>query len=72
MAQPCGINNSMIFSLFAPLPFQFIEHLIQNSDGEITIEDAKKYWHKVKKLLTNKIPDAGGFSLGFLYGITYS
>lgn len=29
----------------------------------------KKYWEKVKVILTNNIPDAGGFSLGFFYGL---
>lgn len=43
-----------------------------NKDGALTAEDAKAYWQKLKKILTNGIPDAGGFSLGFLYGITYA
>uniref|UniRef100_A0A7S1Z4Q8 Uncharacterized protein n=1 Tax=Trieres chinensis TaxID=1514140 RepID=A0A7S1Z4Q8_TRICV len=43
-----------------------------DADGKITIDDAKTYWQKLKKILTNKVPDAGGFSLGFLYGVTYS
>jgi uncharacterized membrane protein (Fun14 family) len=41
------------------------------SDGTVSIEDAQAYWKKLKTLLTNKIPSAGGFSLGFLYGVRY-
>ena len=29
------------------------------------------YWKKFKALMTNKIPSAGGFSFGFLYGVRY-
>jgi len=43
-----------------------------DADGELTIEDAKTYWHKLKKMLTYNVPSAGGFSAGFLYGVTYS
>mmetsp|Transcript_37226 Transcript_37226/g.77284 ORF Transcript_37226/g.77284 Transcript_37226/m.77284 type:complete len:124 (-) Transcript_37226:162-533(-) len=40
-----------------------------NGDGTLDAEDVKTYWAKVKTVLMNGIPDAGGFSLGFLYGI---
>ena len=43
-----------------------------NSDGKLDVEDAKTYWRKVKGVLTNGIPDAGGFSLGFLWAVRYS
>uniref|UniRef100_A0A7S4MP33 EF-hand domain-containing protein n=1 Tax=Odontella aurita TaxID=265563 RepID=A0A7S4MP33_9STRA len=43
-----------------------------DSDGKLTIDDAKTYWQKLKMILTNKIPDTGGFSLGFLYAVGYS
>ena len=42
-----------------------------NKDGSLTAEDAKAYWKKLKQILTHNIPNAGGFSLGFLYGVTY-
>lgn len=38
-------------------------------DGVIDAEDAKKWWQSFKKIMTNKLPSAGGFSLGFLYGV---
>ena len=41
----------------------------QTGDGKIDVEDAKVYWRKLRALLTNKFPDAAGFSLGFLYGV---
>jgi len=41
-------------------------------DGKLGGEDVKEYWKKVKEILTSNIPDAGGFSLGFLYGVTYA
>mmetsp|Transcript_24698 Transcript_24698/g.51253 ORF Transcript_24698/g.51253 Transcript_24698/m.51253 type:complete len:136 (-) Transcript_24698:219-626(-) len=40
-----------------------------DNDGKITEKDVKKYWSKVKVILTNKVPDAGGFLLGFFYGL---
>ncbi|KAL7576579.1 hypothetical protein ACA910_018070 [Epithemia clementina (nom. ined.)] len=43
-----------------------------NSDGKLDAEDAKMYWSKVKAILANGIPDAGGFSLGFLWAVRYS
>mmetsp|Transcript_25266 Transcript_25266/g.31132 ORF Transcript_25266/g.31132 Transcript_25266/m.31132 type:complete len:125 (+) Transcript_25266:80-454(+) len=43
-----------------------------DGDGELTVEDAKTYWTKVKKILTYNVPSAGGFSLGFVYGMTYN
>ena len=43
-----------------------------NKDGALSAEDAKEYWKKVKSILTHNIPNAGGFSLGFLYGVAYA
>lgn len=43
-----------------------------NKGGSLTAEDAKAYWKKLKQILTHNIPNAGGFSLGFLYGVTYA
>lgn len=43
-----------------------------NKDGALNAEDAKEYWKKLKAILTHNIPNAGGFSLGFLYGVTYA
>lgn len=49
-----------------------IKKIDTDGDGKLTVLDAKNYWIKVKQILTNKVPSAGGFSLGFLYGINYS
>jgi hypothetical protein len=43
----------------------------QDGDGQFTAADAKVYWRKFKALLTNKLPDGAGFSLGFLFGIKH-
>ena len=43
--------------------------MLQDGDGELTVKDAKVYWSKVKKILTYNLPSAGGFSLGFMYGL---
>jgi len=42
-----------------------------SGDGKFDVEDMKVYWRKVKKVLTYKIPSAGGFSLGFLYAVKH-
>lgn len=41
----------------------------RNGDGSFDAEDWKAYWKSLKAILTNKVPAAGGFSLGFLYGL---
>lgn len=38
-------------------------------DGKLDHTDLKAYWAKLKKVLMYKIPSAGGFSMGFLYGV---
>lgn len=40
-----------------------------NGNGSLDSEDLKAYWKSFKAILTNKVPAAGGFSLGFLYGL---
>jgi uncharacterized membrane protein (Fun14 family) len=42
-----------------------------DKDGKVTAEDVIEYWKVLKKVLTYKLPSAGGFSLGFLYGVRY-
>jgi len=41
----------------------------KDNDGEITEKDLRIYWEKAKKILTHNIPDASGFSLGFMFGL---
>jgi len=53
------------------LKIDFIQKVDTTGDGLLSADDAKVYWQKLKKLLTNKIPSAGGFSMGFLYGVRY-
>jgi len=52
-------------------PFNYTERR-QDGDGELTVSDAKVYWEKAKKILTLNIPSAGGFTMGFMYGLTYN
>lgn len=40
-----------------------------NKDGKINEADAKEWWEVFKKIMVNKLPSAGGFGLGFLYGV---
>jgi uncharacterized membrane protein (Fun14 family) len=49
----------------------FVKSVDTTGDGVLNADDAKVYWQKFKKLMTNKIPSAGGFSFGFLYGVRY-
>mmetsp|Transcript_48184 Transcript_48184/g.73356 ORF Transcript_48184/g.73356 Transcript_48184/m.73356 type:complete len:124 (-) Transcript_48184:79-450(-) len=48
-----------------------MKKLDTTGDGKVDGEDMKVWWRKVKNLLTNKLPSAGGFSLGFLYGVKH-
>jgi hypothetical protein len=50
--------------------FWFISTILQ--DGKIDEEDAKAWWRIIKEVLVYKLPSAGGFSLGFLYGARYA
>lgn len=43
-----------------------------DGDGEVTVEDLNNYWKKVRTILTKNVPSAGGFSLGFMYGLKYN
>ena len=47
--------------------FQLV--IFQDGDGELGAGDMKVYWTKLKSLLTKNLPNSGGFSIGFLYGI---
>jgi len=40
-----------------------------DGDGKLTVDDVKNYWKKIKTILTTGVPDASGFSVGFLYGL---
>lgn len=51
------------------LRLDFVKKVDKTGDGKLNADDAKVYWQKLRALLTNKIPSAGGFSLGFLYGV---
>ena len=42
-----------------------------NKDGTVDTKDVKEYWKILKKVLTYKLPAAGGFSLGFVWGVRY-
>lgn len=61
-----------LLNQFAHLLTRFIITLsynLKDKDGEITEMDVQRYWQKVKKILTNNIPDASGFGLGFMFGL---
>mmetsp|Transcript_27977 Transcript_27977/g.41321 ORF Transcript_27977/g.41321 Transcript_27977/m.41321 type:complete len:124 (+) Transcript_27977:76-447(+) len=48
-----------------------VKSIDTDGDGELTTKDIKNYWRKFKSIMTSKLPDAGGFSLGFLYGVRH-
>ena len=41
----------------------------KTGDGKLDIDDAQVHWQNMQKVLTNKIPSAGGFGAGFLMGV---
>jgi hypothetical protein len=49
----------------------YVLPILQDGDGTLGTNDLKEYWRRFKNIMVNKIPDAGGFSLGFLYGVRY-
>jgi FUN14 domain-containing protein 1 len=42
-----------------------------DGDGKLTSKDALAIWGKVKNVLSDQLPGAGGFSAGFALGIYY-
>jgi uncharacterized membrane protein (Fun14 family) len=46
-----------------------IKKVDTDGDGKLSADDMKAYWAKLKSLLTANLPNSGGFSLGFFYGI---
>jgi len=46
-----------------------ISKIDTDADGKITKVDLKKYWEKVKIILTYNMPSASGFSIGFFCGL---
>eukprot|EP00535_Pseudo-nitzschia_heimii_P008649 CAMPEP_0197178228 /NCGR_PEP_ID=MMETSP1423-20130617/3583_1 /TAXON_ID=476441 /ORGANISM="Pseudo-nitzschia heimii, Strain UNC1101" /LENGTH=130 /DNA_ID=CAMNT_0042627935 /DNA_START=104 /DNA_END=496 /DNA_ORIENTATION=- len=46
-----------------------IKKVDTDGDGKLGADDMKIYWEKLKGLLTANLPNSGGFSLGFFYGI---
>lgn len=49
-----------------------ISKVDSNGDKSLSVEDAKYYWKKFKSIMTKNLPSAGGFSLGFMYGVIYN
>jgi uncharacterized membrane protein (Fun14 family) len=43
--------------------------LDSTADRQITQDDVLVWWRKFKATMTHRLPSAGGFSLGFLYGV---
>jgi len=41
-----------------------------DGDGKVDKDDLIIYWKKIKSILTYNLPSSGGFSLGFLYGLS--
>jgi uncharacterized membrane protein (Fun14 family) len=48
-----------------------VKKVDSTGDGKLNADDAKEYWRRLRRMLTNKIPAAGGFSLGFMWGVKY-
>lgn len=66
--------QTLVFKGFINVDWKKVEEKVveavdADKDGKITEQDVRIYWKKVKKILTNNVPDATGFGLGFLYGL---
>ncbi|CAJ1960710.1 unnamed protein product [Cylindrotheca closterium] len=48
-----------------------ISPLDTTGDGKVDMDDVKGWWKKLRVILTNELPGAGGFSLGFITGVRY-
>lgn len=46
----------------------FIKPLDANKDGIVNLDDAEIHWKKYSSMMTDKVPNAGGFAAGFLMG----
>jgi FUN14 domain-containing protein 1 len=46
----------------------FIKRLDLNKDGKVDMDDAQLHWKTYSAMMTDKVPNAGGFAAGFLLG----
>lgn len=68
------VLQGLVYKEFIDVDWKKVEKSVADAvdtdnDGEITEKDLRRYWDKVKKILTNNIPDASGFGLGFMLGL---
>ena len=61
----------LFFSRYFVFAFSRSCHGIQTGDGKLDMDDVKVWWKKVRSILTYQLPDATGFSMGFLLGVKY-
>ncbi len=66
--------QAMVHKGYIQVDWKKIEQSVKDAvdtdkDGEITDKDVQRYWERVKKFLTENIPDASGFGLGFMIGL---
>ena len=40
----------------------------QNNDGKVDAQDIEVWWKKSQAIMKDSVPEAGGFSAGFLLG----
>lgn len=46
----------------------FINTLDANKDGVVNADDMQAHWSKYSAMMTDKVPNAGGFAAGFMLG----
>jgi uncharacterized membrane protein (Fun14 family) len=44
---------------------------LQDNDGKLTSKDMKEYWRRFKDIMITRLPGAGGFSMGFAFGVKH-
>ena len=69
VAVQSAANAGYIDVDWAKVEKDVISKIDTDADGKITKVDLKKYWEKVKSILTYNMPSASGFSIGFFYGL---
>lgn len=46
----------------------FVKTLDANKDGIVNMDDAQVHWNKYSAMMTDRVPNAGGFAAGFMLG----
>jgi len=58
----------LVHDIVSSIRFGTLHQKNKNADGKVDAKDVQVWWEKSQAILKNSVPEAGGFSAGFLLG----